>query len=350
MKPSDILKALAILHRADKPTMLWGPPGVGKSKLAEQFALSIGARLLDTRLALLDPTDLRGIPYFDPETKTAKWGAPSMLPPEYSEESYILFLDEINAAPPSVQAAAYQLILDRKVGEYSLPKNVYILAAGNRSGDRGVTYEMPAPLENRLVHLDFTVDKDDWIDWAIDNEKHPDTIGFISHSPGSLNDFDPKNKTDHGFPTPRSWSSVSDILEACSKEDSPEILTKNLVSGTIGQGKSIEFFAFRKISSHLPTPEDVLSGKVTSFSDKVKDEISAHHSMIISLIYTLNRTVEDEPSLMDDYMGNFMTFLDNNVQPEFNVFAMSKLSRAKKVRPVQYKSFSPWAKKYNKFF
>lgn len=349
MKPSEVEVALKAAKAINKPVMIWGSPGIGKSETVASFAKKSGMQLFDIRLALLDPTDLRGIPYFDPDSKTAKWGSPSMLP-QSDETPSLLFLDEINAAPPSIQAAAYQLVLDRKVGEFSLPDNCFIVAAGNRAGDRGVVHEMPAPLENRFIHIDFEVNSKDWITWAVDNKKHPDTVGYISYSPGSLNDFDPKNKNDHGFPTPRSWSTTSDILVHGDNDGLSPKITKQLISGTIGPGKSIEFLAYQKISSHLPNPMDILTGKVTTFSDKVKDEISAHYSMIVSLVYSLNEVYDNDHPDLDKYMDNFMEFLDKNVQPEFNIFAMSTIASAKKINPIKFPSFSKWSKKYNKFF
>ena len=130
------------------PVMLWGPPGVGKSQMVAQVAERHNVPLIDIRLSQMEPSDLRGIPFRAEEH--VEWAVPAMLPDAKRHgESGILFLDEITSAPPSVSAAAYQLILDRKLGEYEVPDGWAIIAAGNRQGDRGVTYSMPAPLANR---------------------------------------------------------------------------------------------------------------------------------------------------------------------------------------------------------
>ena len=142
-----ILRALKV----NRPIFIWGAPGIGKSELVAGITDSgeLGNALcIDLRLALLEPTDLRGYPFRNPENNTMEWSPPSDLPSKELAESYdniILFLDELNSAPPSVQAAAYQLVLNRRVGQYVLPDNVRIIAAGNRETDRGVTYRMPAP-------------------------------------------------------------------------------------------------------------------------------------------------------------------------------------------------------------
>ena len=194
MRPIEVSEAISVYATANVPVMLWGQPGVGKSDVVRQLAAKTPGKFLnpltgkkerkvfDVRLALLDPTDLRGIPYYDPEMKTARWGQSCILPMMDREEDQdaILFLDEINSAPPVIQAAAYQLVLDRKVGEYELPKGVTIIAAGNRQSDKGVVFQMPTPLLNRFAHIDFTVSNDDWIEFAVGAGIHPSIIGFIN--------------------------------------------------------------------------------------------------------------------------------------------------------------------------
>lgn len=158
MKPSFMIEALRTLTKVNQPAFIWGPPGVGKSQLVAQVAAEQKKEMIDIRAVLLDPVDLRGLPHLGKDN-TARWATPDFLP---QEGEGILFLDELNAAPPLVQAACYQLTLDRKIGEYTLPDGWSVLAAGNRETDRSVTSRMPSALANRFIHLDFVVDLDDW--------------------------------------------------------------------------------------------------------------------------------------------------------------------------------------------
>ena len=171
--PNNAKKSIRRAFKKKRPLFLWGPPGIGKSDIVSQITEEYNNSLLiDIRLSLWDPTDIKGIPYFDPTIGKMVWGAPEELPDEELASQYdtiVLFLDEMNSAAPSVQAAAYQLILNRRVGKYKLPDNVIIMAAGNREADKGVTYRMPAPLANRFVHLELVPSFDDWFQWAIDN-------------------------------------------------------------------------------------------------------------------------------------------------------------------------------------
>ena len=164
----------SILHalKIKRPIFLWGGPGIGKSDIIHQIGKDINAKVIDIRLSLWEPTDIKGIPYFNSKENNMVWAQPSELPTSAlakKHKNIVLFLDEMNSAAPSVQAAAYQLILNRKVGTYTLPDNVMIVAAGNREADKGVVYRMPAPLANRFIHLEMKPEFDDWLEWAVNN-------------------------------------------------------------------------------------------------------------------------------------------------------------------------------------
>ncbi|MGC2744685.1 MAG: MoxR family ATPase, partial [Candidatus Angelobacter sp.] len=174
MKASAISSALRTLVAAQQPVFVWGGPGIGKSALIRQLAGSLKKSLRDVRALLLDPVDLRGLPYFS--DGQSKWATPEFLP---KDGEGILFLDELNAAPAMVQASCYQLVLDRKLGEYTLPDGWAVIAAGNHDSDRGVTTRMPTPLRNRFVHLDFEVDLQDWSEWAIQSGIRAEVIAFL---------------------------------------------------------------------------------------------------------------------------------------------------------------------------
>ena len=260
MKPSLITSQLDALYTADiqKPIMLWGPPGVGKSEVIRQLAESRGMILNDVRTILLDPVDLRGLPYVDKDTGVAHQAIPDFLPPSNSDEHFLLFLDELTSAPKQVQGACYQLILDGKIGNYTLPKNCQIVAAGNRKSDRGVVNEMPVPLKNRFVHIDFELDFNDWLDWATTKNPNtvsgtniaPEIISFIRFKPDALHDM---QLDQNAFPTPRTWEYVSDIIPALQKASEFD-----MIQGTIGEGYAGEFLAFLRIWRELPNPDAVI--------------------------------------------------------------------------------------------
>lgn len=250
MKPSEIVRALETLLAIRQPAFLWGAPGVGKSQVVAQVAAAHGLELLDVRAVLLDPVDLRGLPRIG-EDGGSVWCTPSFLP---RQGRGILFLDELNAAPPLVQAACYQLILDRRLGEYELPDGWTVFAAGNRESDRAVTHRMPSALANRMVHLDFDPDLDDWLAWAADHGIEPRLQAFLRFRPTLLHAFDPK-RAEKAFPSPRSWEFVSRILTA--RPDRRTLLA--LLRGAVGEGAAAECIAFLNAFDELPHPDAVLA-------------------------------------------------------------------------------------------
>lgn len=233
MKPSRVAEVLTTLLDTRWPVFVWGPPGVGKSSIVRSVAKERKLPLLDVRASLLDPTDLRGIPMV--VDGRAVWCPPSFLPSD-ERSTGLLFFDELNAAPPLVQASLYQLTLDRRVGEYTLPNGWSIVAAGNRAEDASVVFRMPAALANRFVHLEFEVDFDDWRLWAYSAGVHPLVTSFLAVRRELLLKMD---AIERGFPTPRSWEIVSDALKASGSVDR----VRDVVLGIVGEGAAVEFLA-----------------------------------------------------------------------------------------------------------
>ena len=173
--------------------MLWGPPGIGKSQGVREIACNIQAKtgkkvsITDVRLLLFNPVDLRGIPTTNADKTLSVWLKPQIFQMDESEDVInILFLDEITAAPQSVQAAAYQITLDRVIGEHKLPENCIVIAAGNRVTDKSVAYNMPRALANRLLHITVKGDPDSWHDWAVKSGIHRFVTSFLEYNPTAL--------------------------------------------------------------------------------------------------------------------------------------------------------------------
>ena len=275
MIASDLSKSISTLVKQKVPTFLWGAPGIGKSSIIKQIAKQEDIGFIDLRLALMDPTDLKGIPFYDKDSHTALWAPPAFLP---RDGSGILFLDELNSAAPSVQASAYQLILDRKVGEYELPEGWAIVAAGNRESDRGVTYRMPAPLANRFVHFEMEVDVNDWKSWAYKNEICESIIAYISYKEEHLFTFDAKSDK-KSFATPRSWEYVDKILKA----DMDKTLILESISGAIGKEEAVSFLSFFKVMHKLPDLKAIVKTGEAEYSDEV-DVLYALSSALVSSV------------------------------------------------------------------
>ena len=342
-------KAITKCFNVKRPIFLWGPPGIGKSDVVAEIARDMGALLIDLRLGQMDPTDIRGIPFYNKELGKMDWAPPIDLPDEETASQYpyvVLFMDEMNSAPPAVQSAAYQLVLNRRVGKYRLPDNVVMVAAGNRESDKGVTYRMPTPLSNRFVHSEMKVDFPSWQEWAIKNQIHKDVVGFLTFAKQDLYDFDAKSSS-RAFATPRSWTFVSELL---ADEDLDVSTTTDLIAGTVGEGLAVKFMAHRKIASKLPKPEDILSGKATELETK---EVSAMYSLVISLCYELKGAIERKVDNKEFHAmaDNFFAYMMKNFETELTVMGarIALTTYNLPFQPTKLKNFDEFHNRYGKY-
>ena len=326
-------------YKAKKSLFIWGTTGIGKSREIRETAKDIAKELgleysenikdinntkkflvLDIRLSQMDPSDLRGIPVFDNEAKVTRW-----LPPEsFPKKGYgIIFFDEMNLAPPLVQASAYQLILDRRLGTYVVPEGYMMIAAGNRLEDRANVFAMAAPLKNRFGHCQLEIPTvEEWTDWAVKHGIDIRIIGYLNWKRASLFTFDPKLK-ENAFATPRSWEACSDLIKDIPSSDLTRL--QLLAATQVGVGVAGELATFIRIKDKLkpmkyyldnpekcelpdPTTElDVLWALVTSIAEYYRD----HKDMktlgkILKLlkrlteefaVFTLKLMVSVDPSL-----------------------------------------------------
>lgn len=271
--------------------MLWGPPGVGKSQGVRSIAKRIEectykqVVVTDVRLLLFNPVDLRGIPTANEDKTLAVWLKPRIFQMDESEDVVnILFLDEISAAPPSVQAAAYQITLDRTVGEHKLPKNCIVIAAGNRVTDHSVAYNMPKALANRLCHFEIKADLSSWHDWAVENDIHPFVIGYIDYNSPALMRMDTSG-ADLAFPTPRSWEMVSNILNEVT--DNIDAVYP-MIAGCIGSYTASNFRTWARLHDNMPDIDTIFSGKMK--------EIPRAEELLIALQAAMVRYARDHIS------------------------------------------------------
>lgn len=332
-----------------RPLFLWGPPGIGKSEVVAEITEEMGGLMIDLRLGQMDPTDIRGIPFYNKEKGVMDWAPPIDLPDAETASQYpvvVLFMDEMNSAAPAVQAAAYQLVLNRRIGKYILPDNVVMIAAGNRESDKGVTYRMPTPLANRFVHIEMKPDFATWQEWAVKNNIHKDVVGYLSFAKNDLYDFDAKSAS-RSFATPRSWTFVSELLE---DEDVDEVTYTDLIAGAIGEGLAIKFMAHRKIAGRMPKPEDILSGKVKDLQIK---EVSAMYSLVISMCYELKNAIEakvkdTEFHAMSD---NFFRYMMDNFETELVVMGarIALTTYNLPFQPTKLKNFDEFHQRYGKY-
>ena len=345
----EVKSSIMRCFKTQRPAFLWGPPGIGKSELVQGICDEMGGHMVDLRLGQMEPTDIRGIPFYNKDLGMMDWAPPIDLPTEEMAAEYpviVLFLDEMNSAPPSVLASAYQLILNRGMGKYKLPDNVVMIAAGNRDSDKGVSFRMPTPLANRFVHFEQKVDFASWFEWAVQNKIHKDVVGYLNFAKQDLYDFDPKSSS-RAFATPRSWTFVSQLID---DEGLDHRTITDLVAGTVGEGLALKFVAHRKIASKMPNPSDILTGKVTKLDVQ---EISAMFSLVVSMCYELkealdNNVKDSEFHKMADY---FFRYMMDNFETELVVMGarVALTTYNLPILPTKLKHFEEFHKRYGKY-
>ena len=264
--------------------MMWGAPGIGKSSVVAKVAKENDMEVIDVRLSQLAPTDLRGLPYVD--EGVARFAPPSFLP---TSGRGLLFLDEVNLAPPAIQNVAMQLVLDRRVGDYTVPDGWFIVAAGNRVEDRAAVSQMPAPLTNRFLHFTVEVDLNSWKDYALTSGVREEIISFLNFRPQLLHKFD---KNAIAWPSPRSWDFASDLL----KVGMP-------VSPAIGDGAAGEFNSFIRLYSKLPDVDKIKSGDTSIPAPKEP-----------SMMYAICGALVARSENVDEYANSFKWLLKSTTE------------------------------------
>lgn len=292
MRASELKVQIQAARRANRPVMIWGAPGVGKTSVVSQAASEDKCNLMPWHLTLMDSVDLRGVPKIVTSKKfgeVTRWCPPEEL---MFEGDWYLFIDELPQAMISTTNAATRLIHERKVGAVTLPDSVYILAAGNAEEHMAAANRMPTHVANRFIHLTMDVHHGDWIEWADVSGIDPRVIAFIKYRPQLLHVFDPRSK-EKAFASPRTWEFMSQMMvsmeaparKAAKKDQEAQAgwssdSAMELSSGIIGKQAAVEFVGFLRIMEKLVSIESILLSPE-------KAALPSDPSILYALVYAL---------------------------------------------------------------
>ena len=328
----QLRELIKIAYNKKLPLFIWGAPGIGKSYTNRESANEIARdlkleysediqdinkenkfMLLDIRVSQLDPSDLLGLPDLDREKGETRWLHPNWLP---KKGQGIIFFDELNLAPPSIQASAYQLILDRRLGDYVLPDGYIIVGAGNRLEDKAHTFDMAVPLKNRFIHIELDVPfpeqgniKSGWLKWASEHNIDTRILTYIAYLPSELYKFEESSKSP-AFPTPRSWEYASKLINGVKDKK----LIRMLVSSAVGDASASKFVEFIEIMENINLDEIMENPEKAGEIESIEQKFA-----LLSLII---ETYKSKPEKLDAILE-----IARNIDREYLVFTMITIAK-----------------------
>ena len=334
------------LARKLPPLMVWGAPGIGKSSILRGVAEELGIGFIDVRLAQREPVDIRGLPVPDKENKSVAWYVSDEWPRDPASKGIIMF-DEITAADRSLQVAAYELILDRRLGDlYKMPDGWYVCAAGNRVEDAAVAMTMSSALANRFLHVELHEDPELWTKWALRNDIDPSVIGFIRYRPGLLFRHDGEN-LERGWPSPRSWDRVSSMLGVVGDDES---LLARVVNGLVGNAAGTEFLAFRKVMQEMDDVRELMLNPDMKLEIPTKADRKYALCSAAAFYVWRGKSADEQKRLLDGFFriaialpGDFSAMLMTDALQSDDANEMDK-QRQKKL--FEHPSFKEWTAKH----
>jgi hypothetical protein len=290
--PREVARFLPTAYDLRLPTFLWGKPGVGKSDLVRQFAQDEKMDLIDLRLTTLESCDLRGLQRINHQNGTTEWMRPEFLPE--IDAPVAIFLDELTAAEPRIQASAYQLILDRCIGTHRLPEKAWVVGAGNAVEDGAVSYGMGTALADRFVHVRVMANAQDWIEWAMNNAIAPEVITFLRVRPEMLDSSGGQEQTEQMVtPSPRSWAKVSSVL----LKSNDQRVRSLAVNGLVGESVAVQFFHTLEEIGQLPPIEKLLTMRAEEAARQVPSKLTALYGLTYSLVRYVEKTAQYEKAI-----------------------------------------------------
>ncbi len=185
-------RRLDIARAAGLPVLLTGTHGVGKSQYLEAWGVSASLAVHVLDLSLLEPTDLTGLPFL--ADGVTRFAPPGHLPTAAGGPA-LLILEELNRCDRSVRQPCLQLLTARRLNDYRLPDDCFIVACVNPHDAAYDVDELDPALASRFVRLTVKPDPDHWLDWARMADVYPGVLQFVRRHPSAFDKAPPRSWT-----------------------------------------------------------------------------------------------------------------------------------------------------------
>jgi len=328
MRAKKLKEAIKFAIRNKYPLLIKGAPGTGKSDLVQQACLETDTELIVSHPVVSDPTDFKGLPFPNKEGTAAKFlPFGDLLRLIKADRPMMMFLDDLGQASASVQAAAMQLLLARRINGHKVSDQVIFLAATNRRQDRAAVQGILEPVKSRFASiLELEVNVDDWVDWAIENNMPVELIAFIRFRPNLLHAFKPTSDIIN-TPNPRTVANVGKMMNAGLPKDTEY----EMISGAAGEGFAAEFLGFLKVYRDLPDIEKLIA-------NPEKADVPTEPSTLFAVCGALSDKANKKN------FGNIIKFTDR-LLGEFQVLLIKDAIKRNKSL-ANTTEFSAWAIKH----
>lgn len=329
MRAKQMKEAVKFAVKHKYPLLLKGAPGIGKTDIVTQACIETDTELIISHPVVSDPTDFKGLPFpVKGEHKATFLPFGDLLRLIDADKPTVFFLDDLGQASASVQAAAMQLLLARRINGHKVSDQVIFLAATNRRQDRAAVQGILEPVKSRFASiLELEVNTDDWVEWAIENDLPVELIAFIRFRPNLLHDFKPTGDIVN-TPNPRTVAYVGRMMKAGLSDS----ISYEMISGAAGEGFAAEFIGFLKIYRDLPDIEKLIA-------DPDNTDVPTEPSMLFAVCGALSAKANKKN------FANIIRYTDR-LPAEFQVLLVKDAVKRNKAL-ADTKVFSAWAVKHS---
>ncbi|MCK5050777.1 MAG: ATP-binding protein [Candidatus Cloacimonetes bacterium] len=331
MRAKQLRETLEFSIKNRFPVLIKGSPGIGKTDIVTQSSAAMGADLIVSHPVVSDPTDFKGLPFPNKDGSAAKFlPFGDLLRLIEADKPTVFFLDDLGQASASVQAAAMQLLLARRINGHAVSDHVVFLAATNRRQDRAAVQGILEPVKSRFAAiLELEVNTDDWVEWAIENDMPTELIAFIRFRPNLLHDFKPTADIIN-TPNPRTVANVGKMMNAGLPKDTEY----EMISGAAGEAFATEFLGFLKVYRDLPDIDKLIA-------DPENTDVPNEPSTLFAVCGALSASAAANKK----NFGNIIKYTDR-LPGEFQVLLIKDAIKRNNLL-ANTKEFSQWAIKHS---